>query len=217
MPDDAGMRSRPLVRHRRRPAPPAELAELDDAGLVVTLARGDEAALAELYRRYAPAVYGLAVRVLGDADAAQEILQEVVVSVWERPERFDPTRGALRPYLLRVTHGRCVDRIRSESRRLRREDADVRGDRHRDADLEREVWELVRAETVRDALGSLAEGEREAIELAYFGGHTYREVAVLLGLPEGTVKSRIRTGLAKLADRLEAAGLGPGTVEEDRR
>jgi RNA polymerase sigma-70 factor (ECF subfamily) len=113
--------------------------------------------------------------------------------------------------LLRIAHGKAVDRLRSETRRQAREEKSLAGELDESGDLEREVWELVRAEVVRDALTTLNPGEQEAITLAYFGGRTYRDVAKILDIPEGTVKSRIRLGLGKLADRLAAAGLGPAT------
>jgi RNA polymerase sigma-70 factor (ECF subfamily) len=192
-----------------RPPPRPDLEVAGDAQLVIRVASGEEEALAELYRRHGSGVYGLALRLLGRSDLAEEVLQEVMVSLWERPDRFDPARGNLRPFLLRVAHGKAVDRLRSETARGRREDRHERRRERDDADLEREVLELLRAETVREAVGTLSEGERRAIELAYFDGHSYREVAAILRQPEGTIKGRIRLGLRKLADRLDAAGLGP--------
>jgi RNA polymerase sigma-70 factor (ECF subfamily) len=186
------------------------LSDASDAEVVSAIARGDEPALAELYRRHAASVYGLCLKLLRDADTAQEVLQETIVSLWERPDRFDADRGALRPYLLRLAHGKAVDRMRSETRRAAREERHFRREPVDGNDLEREVWEVVRAETVRTALHDLGDGERRAIELAYFGGHSYREVAMMLGEPEGTVKSRIRSGMRKLAETLEAVGLAPG-------
>ena len=182
--------------------------QLDDATLVAAVGESDQLALKELYRRHGPAVYGLARRVVVDADRAEEVVQEVFLRLWNEPERFDPTRGALRSFLYRQAHSRAVERIRSEEARRRREERHDREQLHPAYDVEIEAWELIRSELVKDALDTLAEGEREAITLAYFGGRTYREVAVLLDLPEGTVKSRIRLGLNKLADELEAAGLG---------
>ena len=192
-----------------------DVANAGDAALVQAIASGDEGALAEVYRRHSASIYGLALRILRRSDLAQEVLQEVVFGLWERPGRFDPGRGALRPWLLRMAHGRSVDRLRAETRRAAREERSGAGD-DTDDDLEREVWEMVRAEVVREALTTLSAGERDAIRLAYFGGHTYREVAKLLQLPEGTVKSRIRLGLGKLADRLADAGLGPSAERQQR-
>jgi RNA polymerase sigma-70 factor, ECF subfamily len=181
-----------------------------DEQLVAAVGRFDETAIGELYRRHARAVFGLAQRVVGHRELAEEVLQDVFVRLWNRPERFDPTRGPLRSFLLREAHGRAVDRIRSDEARRRREDRyEQAGERvQRPEDIEREVWDMIRSEKVADALAALSRGEREAIVLAYFGGHTYREVAALLDEPEGTIKSRIRIGLHKLADVLEASGMG---------
>ena len=171
-----------------------ELAALSDAALVVAVGRYDEAALRELYRRHGDAVFGLAHRVICDRHIAEEVLQDTFVRLWDSPERFDPERGTLRTYLLRMTHSRSVDRIRSEQARRDREE------RH-ESDLS----------TTRPPADELSTSERDAIVLAYFGGRTYREVAAQLSIPEGTAKSRIRLGLAKLASHLEAAGLGVQT------
>lgn len=180
-----------------------------DGDLMRAVAREDEAAMAELYRRHGPAVYGLALRIIGEATMAEEVLQDVFVRLWRRPERFDPERGELRPFLLREARSRSIDRVRSNEARVRREDRSARADATGPADdIEREVWTLIRSEKVRDALAELLPAERLAITMAYFQGHTYREVAELLGEPEGTIKSRIRLGLRKLADALDRAGLG---------
>jgi RNA polymerase sigma-70 factor (ECF subfamily) len=132
----------------------------------------------------------------------------VFLRLWNEPDRFDPQRGSLRAYLLAQAHGRSVDFIRSETSRRNREERDARLSAESGYDLEREVWDLAVADHVRDALESLSDGERSAIELAYFGGHTYREVARLLDEPEGTVKSRIRSGLGRLRSSLVDAGIG---------
>jgi RNA polymerase sigma-70 factor (ECF subfamily) len=181
-----------------------------DAQLVVAIGRFRHDALAEVYRRHSPASFGLARRIVGDRALAEEVVQEVFLRLWNEPDRFDASRGSLRTYLLTQTHGRSVDVIRAEASRRAREERDARLTAEGGYDLEREVWDLTQAEHVRDALSRLTEGERRAIELAYFGGHSYREVAVLLGEPEGTVKSRIRAGLTRLRGALVESGIaGP--------
>ncbi|HEX2575122.1 MAG TPA: sigma-70 family RNA polymerase sigma factor [Aquihabitans sp.] len=185
---------------------------MSDAGLVVAISRYNQDALAEAYRRHAGAVFGLARRLLAEPALAEEIVQEVFLRLWNDPDKFDPGRGSLRSYLLAQCHGRSVDLLRSESSRRRREEKDLRRTAEAGYDLEREVWDLTLADHVREAIGKLPEGEREAIRLAYLGGHTYREVATLLDEPEGTVKSRIRSGLKHLRTELVAAG---ATLGED--
>jgi RNA polymerase sigma-70 factor (ECF subfamily) len=178
-----------------------------DADLVAGVADGREAALAEIFRRHSGAVVALALRVTRDRTLAEEIAQEVFLRLWRRPERFDPGRGSLRSFLLADTHGRAVDVIRSEAARRTREDRESRLVAESGPSIEEEVVEMQMAEHVRRAMDRLPTGERAAIELAYFGGHSYRDVARLLGEPEGTVKSRIRLGLRRMHDLLRADGV----------
>jgi len=185
-----------------------DLRDCSDAVLVVAISRYRQDALAEAYRRHAGAVFALARRLLVDAALAEEIVQEVFLRIWNQPEKFDPERGTLRSYLLAQCHGRSVDLLRSETSRRGREERDARRTAEEGYDLEHEVVDLAVAERVKEALATLPEIEREAIALAYFGGHTYREVADLLEQPEGTVKSRIRTGLQRLRTELVGAGIG---------
>ncbi len=184
-----------------------ELAEASDAALVVAVGRWHQDALAEAYRRHGGAVFALARRVLGDAARAEEVVQEVFLRLWDHPERFDPARGSLRTFLLANTHGRAVDLLRADGARRRREDSEALAVAGAGYDLEHEVWDLAVAAHVKAAVAELPEDERRAIELAYFGGHSYREVAALLEQPEGTVKSRIRTGLKRMRLALAGAGL----------
>ena len=170
--------------------------------------RRDQQALAEVYRRHGDGVFGLTRRVLADGAMAEEVTQEVFLRLWDEPHRYDPDRGALRSFLLRQAHSRAVERVRSEEARRRREDRVDRENVPTPPDVEQQALDDLSSEALTEALGTLSEGERQAIVLAYFGGNSYREVALRLDLPEGTVKSRIRLGLAKLADRLDATGLG---------
>jgi len=185
-----------------------QLRDASDAALVVSIGRYHEDALAEAYRRHAGAVFALARRLLSERTLAEEIVQEVFLRLWNDPDRFDPGRGSLRSYLLAQCHGRSVDLIRSETSRRRREERELTLAAEAGYDLEHEVWDLAVADRVKTTLQALPEGEREAILLAYFGGHTYKEVADLLGTPEGTVKSRIRAGLRKMRGELAATGVG---------
>jgi RNA polymerase sigma-70 factor (ECF subfamily) len=183
-----------------------DVREASDAQLVVAIGRFHQDALGEAYRRHAGASFGLALRILGSRPLAEEVVQEVFLRLWNEPEKFDPARGTLRAFLLAQTHGRSVDLVRAESARRAREERDARRTAEAGYDLEHEVEDLALAEHVREALDQLNERERAAIELAYFGGHSYREVATLLGEPEGTVKSRIRAGLRRLRDSLVGTG-----------
>jgi RNA polymerase sigma-70 factor (ECF subfamily) len=184
------------------------LNQSSDVALVVAIGRWRQDALAELYRRHAGAVFGLANRVLADRAQAEELVQEVFLRLWNEPERFDPERGALRSFLLAQTHGRAVDMVRSDASRRRREERDARQTAEAGYDLEHEVWDMAVADRLRRSMASLPEPERRAIELAYYGGRTYREVAAELGAPEGTIKSRIRAGLERLRHQLADAGMG---------
>jgi RNA polymerase sigma-70 factor, ECF subfamily len=188
----------------------AQLTTSSDAALVVAIGRWRQDALAEAYRRHAGAVFALAQRVLSDRDLAEEVVQEVFVRLWDAPDRFDPERGSLRSYLLAFCHGRAVDLVRAEVSRRQREDRDHRRRAESGYDIEHEVWDLAVAEHVREALTELPLDQRRAIELAYFGGHTYKDVARLLDEPEGTVKSRIRAGLRRMHQLLADAGVRSG-------
>jgi len=184
-----------------------ETGEPSDAQLVVSVARFKEGALAEVYRRHGPAVFSLARRVTGDSSVAEDVTQEVFLGLWNQPERFDPARGSLRSFLLALCHSRSVDMVRSQSARARREEHDARRAVPDSYDLEREVWDLTVADEVARVMASLPSDERSAIELAYYGGYTYREVATMLSQPEGTVKSRIRSGLRRMKGPLADSGV----------
>lgn len=184
-----------------------DLQDQSDATLVLGIARYKQEALAEVYRRHAGSVFALARRVAGDKTTAEEIVQEVLLKLWSHPDRFDPARGSLRSFLLTQAHSRSVDMLRSDGSRRRREETDNARTAEAGYDLENEVWDLALAEQMKDALHTLPVDERKAIELAYYGGHSYRDVALMLDQPEGTVKSRIRSGLRRLRTELQAAGI----------
>jgi RNA polymerase sigma-70 factor (ECF subfamily) len=190
-----------------------DLANASDVTLAMAIARWDQEALAEVYRRNAGPVFGLARRVLADAAVAEEVVQEVFLRLWHEPGRYDPERGSLRTFLLSQVHSRSVDMLRSDTARRQREVRDARSTASGQYDVEHEFLDIAVAEGVRDAMGVLQPGERSAIELAYFGGHTYREVASILGEPEGTIKSRIRSGMRRMQSSLAAKGLAVGKMQ----
>lgn len=179
-----------------------------DAALVVAVARRDQGALAELYRRHGGSLFCAALRVLSVRPLAEEAVQDIFIRLWQNPERFEPARGSLRSFLLAQCHSRAVDIIRSESARRRREDDEANAQRASYV-LEDEVLDFVAGQKLREAVATLSEKEQQAICLAYFGGHSYRDVASLLGLSEGTAKSRIRSGLIRLRSAVVDAGLDP--------
>lgn len=181
-----------------------------DATLVVAIGRWRQEALAEAYRRHAGAVLALARRILGERTLAEEVVQEVFLRLWYQADKFDPERGSLRSYLLSHAHGRSIDLLRSEASRRHREEREAAATIQDTNHVEDEVTDKAVAAQVRDALSVLPDTERRAIELAYFGGHTYQEVAVLLHEPEGTVKSRIRAGLRRLRTALADVVAGEG-------
>jgi len=188
-----------------------QLTDASDAALVVSIGRFDQEALGEAYRRHAGAVFGLARRLLRDTSRAEEIVQEVFVRLWNEPLKYDPERGTLRSFLLANAHGRSVDLIRSDVARRNREERDAHSTAEAGYDVAHEVWDMALASHVREAMTVLSDGERQAIELAYFGGFTYREAAGQLGEAEGTVKSRIRSGLKRLRGELTKSGVSVGS------
>jgi RNA polymerase sigma-70 factor (ECF subfamily) len=168
-------------------------------------AHGDEQAFAEFYDHTAQVVYGTVLRVVRSSAIAEEVTQEVFVELWRLAARFDETRGSVTSWVATVAHRRAIDRVRSEQSardRVARQVSSIVRDFDDVTDEFESKFERAR---VRRALERLTGVQREAVELAYFGGHTYREVAVLLDVAEGTVKTRIRDGMIRLRDELGGA------------
>src|SRR3954453_21216686 len=185
---------------------------LGDEDLMALVGSGNSVAFEVVYERHGRVAYSLAHRMCGRNQAAEDVVQEAFLSAWRRAEAYDPARGSLRTWLLGIVHHRAVDALRRGGHDLRRRvdspveeleiDADVR--------VDAEVIEKDRAATVRDALGDLPADQTKVIELAYFGGFTHTEIADTLGIPVGTVKGRMRLGLAKLRDSFEPVeGIAP--------
>jgi RNA polymerase sigma factor (sigma-70 family) len=176
----------------------------DDVILAGLRARSDDA-LAALYDRYGATCFGVARRIVVDEHLAADVVQDAFLSVWREAERFDRTRGSVRAWLLTVTHHRAVDLVRRENRhRAQRASVELLDVQPADdAHLDEQVAASERADSVRRALDALPQPQREALLLAYFGGHTQNEIASLTGTPLGTVKTRMLAGMRKLRDTLE--------------
>jgi RNA polymerase sigma-70 factor (ECF subfamily) len=182
-----------------------ELAHLSDEALLALIARADEHALAELYRRLSSVAYGLAFRILRDDALAQDAVQEAFLGVWRAAGRFMAERAKPSTWVLTLVHRRAVDLVRREDRR-RTEPLDP-GAEPATAPIVDQDADIARRDAVRSALRRLPAEQREAIELAYFGGYTQSELAERLNQPLGTIKSRMFAGLARLRDLLEEAEL----------
>jgi RNA polymerase sigma-70 factor, ECF subfamily len=176
------------------------LAHLSDEALVALVARADEEALAELYDRFGRVAYGLALRIVRDPALAEDAVQEGFLAVWRSAARFVAERAKASTWILTLTHRRAVDLVRKEQPR-RAEPLEVAPHDSGD-DTQEEAWLRLRRARVQEALKQLPDKQREAIELAYYGGFTQSELADRLGEPLGTIKSRMFSGLANLRDML---------------
>jgi RNA polymerase sigma factor (sigma-70 family) len=171
----------------------------DDMLVMSRMRAGDDTALGDVMDRYGPLVLGVARSVTKSNAIAEDVVQEVFTTLWTRPEMFDPDRGSLRAYLGAMAHRRAVDSVRRSERRRRREE---RADALSVSDTVDESDVAVTSESIRRAIGRLPEGQRLAVELAYWRGLSQQEVALALGIPVGTAKSRLRLASAKLREWL---------------
>ncbi len=181
-----------------------------DAQLAHRIRAGDTEALGELYDRYASTAIGVALRVVGDREEAEDVVHDAFVAVWRKIDRFDADRGSLRAWLMTVVRNRAIDRIRARRPGMDLEDADERSLLRTGPNP---TWETAlrqaSATEVRSAMAALPEEQRRAVELAYFEGYTYREVADLTGVPPGTANGRLRLALGKLRDSLAGTAGAP--------
>ncbi len=185
-----------------RPTPLGLGALSPDRWLHERLVGRDPDALAEAHRRFHSVVFGVAIRLTGDRQTAEDVAQEVFLALWQRPECFDPGRGSMRRWLATMARCRAIDALRVEDAVRRRIDREGSRRSEHVADVDDTVEALLSAAQLRAAVNGLDEDRRGPIMLAYFSGRTYRQVAQDLGVAEGTIKSRIRAGLRQLADAL---------------
>jgi RNA polymerase sigma-70 factor (ECF subfamily) len=181
-----------------------QLAHLSDEALVLLAARSEESALAELYDRYGRTVYGLALRVLRDQSLAEDATQETFLTIWRTASQFVPERGKASTWILTLAHRRAVDAVRHEQRR--RSDSLERAPEAAAEGVEEDAWLRLQRERVQSALRRLPDAQREALELAYYGGFTQSELAERLGQPLGTIKSRMFSGLSRMRELLGEPG-----------
>lgn len=188
--------------------------DFEDAELVARIVDGDVEALGDIYDRYQRPVYSLCLRVTHDRGAAEEVMQEVFVRLWKSAASFEPGRGRVSAWLLRIAHNLSLNEIRRRSSRpviAYEADWEVESDGIADSDTHDDpamaVWLTERATAIRQAMGQLPAPQQQAIKLAFFDGLTQAEISAATGDPLGTVKSRIRIGMQRLRDVLIAAGI----------
>jgi RNA polymerase sigma-70 factor (ECF subfamily) len=180
-----------------------------DAEIVVPLREGRPEAIEVMYDRYAGLAYGLALRILGDPGRAEDVVQEVLISVWRKPNSYDSARGSFRTWLMTLVRNRAIDNLRGH---WRRQGGDVElGDDLQDLSGHADPWPAValslERDVVREALAALPVDQRRAVEMAHYGGFSHSEIAERLGLPLGTVKGRLRLAMEKMHSFLTARGV----------
>lgn len=189
---------------RQRTGSERDLAHLSDEALVALLARGDDGALGELYDRFGAVAYGLALRIVRDASLAEDAVQDAFLTVWRTASQFVAERAKARTWILTLVHRRAVDLVRREQ--TRRAEPLKEQPEPGERTAHDEAWLRLERQRVQDALKRLPDQQREAIELAYYGGFTQSELADRLGEPLGTVKSRMFAGLNRLRELLDESG-----------
>jgi RNA polymerase sigma-70 factor (ECF subfamily) len=194
----------PASRARISDAVNRQLAHLSDEALVALAARSEQSALAELYDRYGRTAYGLALRVLRDQALAEDAVQEAFLAVWRTASRFVPERGKASTWILTLVHRRAVDAVRREERR-RADSLELAPEPAVDG-VDEDAWLRLQRERVQAALRRLPDAQREALELAYYGGFSQSELAERLGQPLGTIKSRMFGGLSRMRELLGEPG-----------
>jgi RNA polymerase sigma factor (sigma-70 family) len=194
-----------VTRPARRPE-----GDSGDADLVRRVRAGDRGAVDDLYDRFRRPAFALARRVLADDTLAEDVVQDVFLTVWRDPHAYDGARGSFSSWLMAMVHHKAVDAVRREEshrrRRARAEDDLVLSAPTSARDVEDEAWTRVVSDRVRVALGALPDAQRQPLTLAYYGGYTQREVAALTRAPLGTVKTRMLTGMRRLREELGTAG-----------
>jgi RNA polymerase sigma-70 factor (ECF subfamily) len=172
---------------------------MNDGPLVAAIRNGNQEAMAELYDRYSSVVYAVALRVLGDTSAAEDVLQEIFMQLWRKPGAFDASRGNLAPWLAVITRNRAVDVLRKRRPQSELEDTTLTVD----PDFAGEADRGLIVEKVRSALQAMSSQQRSALEMAYFEGYSHSEISAKTGEPLGTIKTRIRSGLMQLRKLVE--------------
>lgn len=190
----------------------------DDRVLAQRVRSGDRVALGEVYDRHASAAMAVAMRIVADREQAEDLVHDTFVVIWQKIDRFDPARGSLRSWIVTIVRNRAIDRLRGARPSIEIGEADERSMLRSSPNP---TWDgaLARlgAAQLRTAIGGLPAEQRQAIELAYFGGRTYREIATLTGVPLGTANGRLRLALARLRELLRQSDAAPIGVSADHR
>lgn len=185
----------------------------DEALLAQQIRSGDRNALGEVYDRHAPVALAVALRIVADREQAEDLVHDAFVTAWQKIDRFDPARGTLRSWIVAIVRNRAIDRLRSNRPSMEIGEADERSLLQTGPNP---TWDDTLARLggaqLRAAVAELPTEQRDAIELAYFGGHTYREIAVMTGVPLGTATSRLRLALARLREQLRQSDAAPASI-----